>query len=312
MPLNRLSFGTARLGSPGSKTAAGAKGSGAKGAGAKSHGAADVHAAHLLQAAYELGIRAIDTGPDDEGAEQYVGAFLSEHDLHEEIAVATKLPALATAETGRIEQRVEECLVASLRHLRSEVVDSCLIHDVGDLTRHGQALVDALSRQIEKGRVLAIGLVAGAPADLAVLEDYPELGIVQHPFNLFDRRLLEAGWLGRLAASGVRLQLTRPLFDGLIGTAPDGLASGREPARAVLIELEDILAEFGLEALDAALPFVFSVDPDAVVVTADTREQLERLAASLERALPVELQAAIAHRLTDTPAEVVDGRPRHD
>lgn len=294
MPPTRLCLGTAQLGNP---VSGGKAGSG------------DVHAMHLLQAAYELGIGAFDTEPAPNGSERKVGAFLVEHGLHEEIAVAIKLPSLAAAETARIAQRVEECVIASLRRLCCEVVDTCLIRAASDLERHGEALVDALMRQVDKGRLLALGLVADAPRELGAVETHPDITVVQHPFSLLDRRLLEGSWPTRLAARGVRLQLTRPLCGGLIGTPPAALDPARATARDALVELDRILVEFGLAALDAALPFALSIDPDSVVVTADTRERLERLNASQD-VLPIEFLAAVEHRLgVAVPGEIVDGRP---
>ncbi len=293
MPLTRLSFGTARLG---------------EAAGAARHGSAGRYATHLLQAAYDLGISALDTAPEHGGAEQAIGAFLADYGLHEEIAIATKLPSLTAVETRHLDRHVDECLIASLRRLRAEVVDAYLVRDTSDLVRHGQALVDALSRQVRKGRAMSIGVVARGPEDLPVVAGFGELGIVQHPFNLLDRRLLEDDWPRRLAAAGTRLQLASPLLEGLIVLSPEALPAARAALRPALAELCEILGEFGLSPLDAALAFALSIDPDSIVVSAATREQLAALVGSVDRTLPVELYAALAHRLTDLPAEVVDPR----
>lgn len=294
MPVTRLSFGTAQLGMAHGTASAAL--------------ASDKHASSMLHSAYELGIPSFDTSPDYGLAEQRIGGFLRDQNLHEEVAICTKLPSLAAVDQRRVEQQVEDHLTASLRRLRSDVVDTCLVHDIADLRRHGQALVDALVHQRDKGRVLAIGVAVDDPADLALLEEYPEVGVVQHPFSLLDRRLAAQGWPERLAAGGTRLHVTDALFGGLLAAPAPEIPEPLAAARPVLDALRSLLARFDLRPLDAALPFALSIDPHSVVVAADTIPELETLVASASGVLPAELYAAIECELPDLPADSAAAR----
>jgi aryl-alcohol dehydrogenase-like predicted oxidoreductase len=295
LTVERLVLGTAQLG-----MAYGIAGSGAV--------PSDVRASNVLQEAYELGIRSFDTAPGYGLAEQRIGRFLSEHGLHEEIALGTKLPSLARAATEHIEQQVEEAITASLRRLRADVVDNYLVHDSTDLARHGRALVEALERQREKGRTLAIGVSVYGPDELDELERHPELGVVQHPFNLLDRRLLRDQWPSRLAASGTRLQLRSVLLQGLLTLSPEALPALVRGARPSLEALAAVLERFGLSAAEAAVPLALSLEPDGVVVGVETIGQLRALVASADTPLPRELTSALEREIGDVPAEVIDPR----
>lgn len=276
MPVTRLSLGTAQLGLAQSS---------------------DRHSSSMLHAAYDLGIVSFDTAPEFGSAEQRIGTFLRDQNLQEEVAICTRLPSLAAADTARIEQEVEDHLTASLRRLRSDIVDTYLVHDAADVRRHGQALVDVLAHQRHKGRVLGVGVCVADPAELALPEEYPELGVVQHPFSLLDRRLLTGGWSERLAAGGTRLHLRGAMLQGLLAMAPNDVPAARAAARPSLGKLIAILARFGLTPAEAALPFALSIDPDCVIVTADTIGELETLTESARRELSDELLAALDSEL---------------
>jgi aryl-alcohol dehydrogenase-like predicted oxidoreductase len=295
MPVTRLSFGTAQLGMA-HITASGVL-------------ASETHASSMLHSAYELGISSFDTSPDYGHAEQRIGAFLRDQNLHEEVAICTKLPSFAAVDPRRVEQQVEDCLTASLRRLRGDVIDTYLVHQVSDLARHGQALVDALAHQRDKGRVLAIGVAVDDPADLALIEEYPELGVVQHPFSLLDRRLSTNGWPERLAAGGTRLNVSDALFQGLLALPSPDVPEPLAAAGPMLGDLQRLLGRFGLEPVDTALPFALSIDPDSVVVAADTIPELQALVTSANAALPDELYAAIGRELPDFPAGIAAARP---
>jgi aryl-alcohol dehydrogenase-like predicted oxidoreductase len=77
----------------------------------------------------------------------------------------------------------------------------------------------------------------------------------------------------------------------------------------MLGDLQRLLGRFGLEPVDTALPFALSIDPDSVVVAADTIPELQALVTSANAALPDELYAAIGRELPDFPAGIAAARP---
>ncbi len=295
MAAGRLSLGTAQLGM-------------AYGVANRGKAPTEVHAASVLGAAVELGIDCLDTAPAYGAAEQRIGAFLRDHDLRDEIAICTKLTSLRDVPTERVAREVEHGLTNSLRHLGAECIDGFLVHDAADLARHGDVLVAALVEQQDRGRVLDIGVSVYSPEELDVLEQFPQLGVVQHPFNLLDRRLLVDDWPERLARRGVKLQLRSVLLQGLLMLAPDALPAGLDAAGPVLGKLHALAAELGATPLDLAVAFAVGLEPDRVIVAADSAAQLETLVAAAERPAPAHLRERLDAALGTVPIEIIDPR----
>jgi len=295
MTVGRLSLGTAHLG--------------------MSYGIANDNRAltegevtSVLQAAVDLGMSAFDTSPDFGLAEQRLGAFFDEHDLVDEISICTKLPALGELDAGSLERIVEERLTGSLHRLRCECLDSYLIHDIADLRKHGDALVDALVRQRAKGRILDIGVSVYGPAELELLADFPELNVVQHPYNLLDRRLPDQDWVGTLRSAGTKLQIRSVLLQGLLAMEPTSIPGSMPAARTAVESLTEILSELGLALPGAAVAFALALDPDRVIVAANSAAQLDELAVAADLRLPDALDELLEQRLGALPAEVIDPR----
>lgn len=295
MSIGRLSLGTAHLGMP--------YGIANQGAVLGTH-----QVTSILQAAVDLGISCLDTSPDYGVAEQRIGAFLHEHDLVDDIAICSKLPKIGKAEPARVASLVEERLTGTLRRLRAEGVDGYVIDDLEDLRAHGQALVDALVDQRERGRVLDIGVSVYAPGDLDVLESHPELNVVQHPCSLLDRRLVDGEWPDRLAARGCKLQLRSVLLQGLLAMPVESIPDALAEARAAVATLQAILAARDWSPPAAAIAYACAIDADRVIIAANSASQLEQLAAAAELELPAELLAELETALASLPDDVIDPR----
>jgi aryl-alcohol dehydrogenase-like predicted oxidoreductase len=294
MSVGRLSLGTAQLGSRYSITGGGAL--------------SDGEVTSVLQSAVDFGITAIDTSPSFGLAEQRVGEFLHEHDLVSEISVCTKLAPLGSSDPARLEQLVEERLMKSLQRLRCDCVDAYMLQDIADLRRHGDRLVDALLRQRENGRVLDIGVSVLDPEDLEVVADYPALNVVQHPFSLLDRRLLEGDTLSRLRSMGTKLQIRGVLLQGLLLTDPDEVPAEMADARKAVAALNRLVADMGISVAEAAVAFAMALDADRIIIAADSSAQLEQLLAAVDVALPDGFIETLETEFAGLPATVYDPR----
>jgi len=293
--VGRISLGTAHLGMP-------------YGIANDNRALTEGEVTSILQAAVDLGISALDTAPDYGLAEQRLGVFLDEHDLLNEISICTKLPALGDLHSSGIGRQVEERLTGSLHRLRCDCIDSYLVHDVADLRRHGDALVDALLQQREKGRVLDIGVSVYAPAELELLADHPELDVVQHPFSVLDRRLQDQDWVARLRSAGTKLQIRSVLLQGLLAMQPDSIPAPMSKARIAVETLAEIFGELGLELPGAAVAFALALDADRVIIAANSAAQLEELTTAAGQQIPDSLADLLVQRLDALPAEVIDPR----
>ena len=262
----------------------------------------------ILETARELGVRSVDTAAAYGASEERVGAFLKRRGWPGGLAICTKLPPLDEAATGTgLEGLVADAVESSLRRLGSERIDCYLIHRASDLSRHGRALVEALLKQRESGRIGRIGVSIYGPDEAALALDHPEITAVQHPLSLLDRRMVSGGRLRELGSRGVVTYARSIFLQGLLVLPPDALPVRVAHARPALVELRRLLADWGVTPLDVALSFVASTQGVRhVVVGVDTPEQLRANAAALARPLPEGLAEALSGRLEQAPPEVVD------
>lgn len=130
--------------------------------------------------------------------------------------VVTKLMAIP-AGCADVSTWVKQEMSDSLNRLNKESIYALLLHRAEDLLGpHQQALWKALTDLKQSGLIKKIGVSVYDPAILKpILEKYP-LDLVQAPFNLVDRRLVQTGWLSRLKDNGIEVHVRSAFLQGLL------------------------------------------------------------------------------------------------
>lgn len=269
----------------------------------------DTEVEAILSSAFEHGVRSLDTAPDYGDAESRIGEHLRRHGRPAGLALCTKLPRLpAQADAAGLERIVASALDASRRRLETETIDVYLIHAAGDLHRHGAALVDALTRLRDAGRIRRAGVSVYDPAELDGAFDGSALTAVQYPFNLFDRRMRRGGRAARLARAGVDAYARSPLLQGLLGIDADDLPASMSVARPYLARLTDLCRGHGRPA-DVALRYAAERSAAGhIVLGVESRAQLDDALDALDAALPAALADEIEREFADLPPELIDPR----
>jgi aryl-alcohol dehydrogenase-like predicted oxidoreductase len=194
--------------------------------------------------------------------------------------VTTKLPPLP-ATVGDVRSWVREAVEASLSRLRLDQVHGLLLHRPADLHEgRGDELSTALREVLDSGRAKKIGVSIYRPDELETLVSRLPLGIVQSPFNIFDRRLENSGWLRRLTDGGVEVHTRSAFLQGMLLMEPAARPSWTARWQALFARWDAWLAHTGMGAAQACLGFVLSRTAIArAVIGVDGRAQLEELLA---------------------------------
>ncbi|HEY0436454.1 MAG TPA: aldo/keto reductase [Phenylobacterium sp.] len=192
-----------------------------------------------IQAAVDRGVTLIDTAPvyGFGASEEIVGNALAQGGLRDKVQIATKVglswqdgQPFRDARPARIRQELE----ASLRRLRTDVIDLYQVHwpDLEHPIAETAAVMDDLRRE---GKIRAIGVSNFAPAQMDAFRLAAPLHAVQPPFNLFERDIegdvlpyaktlglsvLSYGALCRGLLSGRMTAATRFVGDDLRGRDP--------------------------------------------------------------------------------------------
>ena len=165
----------------------------------------------ILEYAASIGNNMLDTAAGYGNSEQRLGE-IGILDWQ----VVSKIPAVPDG-CGDISGWVTECVQSSLQRLGLPRLYALLLHKPQQLLgANGGQIYGALQQLRETGLVQKIGASIYAPAELDDLCRRYEFDVVQAPFNLLDRRLIESGWMSRLANSGVELHVRSIFLQGLL------------------------------------------------------------------------------------------------
>ncbi|MGI3902671.1 MAG: aldo/keto reductase [Janthinobacterium lividum] len=283
----------------------------------------------ILQAAWDAGIRYVDTAPyyGYTRAERRAGCFLSERD-RTSFAVSTKVGRLMvpSASVGREEfgfidplpfpQRYDYGHDAILRsfddsqqRLGLARIDLLFVHDIGRYThgdahdQHWQALTRgggfrALEQLRQEGRIGGFGLGVN---EAAVVTD--ALGEAELDAVLLAGRhtLLEQDALPLLDAchrAGTAIMAGGPFNSGILaGGATFDYATAPPAVVGRVAALKAVCAEFDVPLPAAALQFPLAHPAVVSVVSgAQTADQLRANVADFERPIPAPFWAALAQR----------------
>ncbi len=229
----------------------------------------DATAHALLERAWALGIRSIDTARAYGEAEARIGSWSGRSGNRP--FIVTKIPALPDNGGERI---IEQSLQASLAALRADRVELCLLHRAGDLHRPGIA---AKLREIASNDLIGgfgVSIYEGAEIEAAL--SIEGLAAVQAPVSLLDRRLVESGVLGRAKARGVLVFARSVFLQGALFVAPEKLPSFLRPLAEPLSRLTTLAESSGVSPMALSLAYLRASGViDSLVIGATTSEELE-------------------------------------
>jgi len=245
----------------------------------------------LLQAAWQLGVRTLDTAPVYGSAEERIGADGAGFAVH------TKLdPALAPADSLR----------ASLARLQRDRVEVLHLHDPAAVTEPSGAVLAAAAELVGASvGVLGASVYTVEEFDAALAD--PRIGVVQVPISVLDRRIGDERLL-RAKDSGTRVLARSILLQGLLA---DPIANlGRVPALdAPLRAFAEAAGRLGRDADLLAVGWVRArPGVEGVVVGVEDPTQLRRLAAHLEGPMLDGEELDVLARLEPPDAAAVDPR----
>jgi spore coat polysaccharide biosynthesis protein SpsF len=206
----------------------------------------------ILDLAERHGISHIDTAAGYGDSEHRIGSALPHGSP---LAVVTKLPPNlldGQPPASEAEQRVHVAIDRSLWLLERQRLDAVLLHRFEHYEGANGAVWQALLSLQKEGKIGRIGASVYRPEELAVLLRNPDVGLVQIPFNILDRRWLEPAIQRQIAARlDVILHGRSALLQGLltVGDPARWPISDRDLARRCISGLEELAARFGRESV---------------------------------------------------------------
>jgi aryl-alcohol dehydrogenase-like predicted oxidoreductase len=234
--------------------------------------------AAILDTARAVGIDTIDTAIAYGDSEARLGiAGLAG------FRVISKLPPL-NGDVGSVPALVD----ASLQRLGRTLLDGLMLHRSADLAGSSGAEVYKLMVALKaSGTVSKIGVSIYDPEELATVVGRYPIDLVQAPFNVFDRRLAQSGWLDRLKAENVEVHTRSAFLQGLLLMSPGDRPGKFARWDEIFARWEKWIATSGLTRLEAALGFACGQDGvDRVVVGVDSNRQFIGVVGASRASIP--------------------------
>ncbi len=243
-------------------------------------------AASLLQAAWDGGVRRLDTAAAYGSSEAELGTAFAAGPPRPWRVITKTLPlrcdAIGAAELAAVAAAFE----TSLQRLGRPGVDALLVHHAPDLLAPGGERLHAWMREEQaRGRVARIGVSVYDGEQVRALGDRFRFDVVQLPASIADQRLLRDGTIERLAAQGTEVHVRSLYLQGLMLAAPEFIAQ-RFPRQAAWAQgFHAACRERSLSPAEACLSFFRAQRAFAVaVVGAASADELSATLAAWQRA----------------------------
>jgi len=227
----------------------------------------------ILKYAASAGIDTIDTAMVYGDSELVLGDIGVEA-----FKVVTKLPEIPEHITD-IEGWVINAVKDSASRLGVESLYGLLLHRPGQLFEpKGFKVLSALRLLKELSLVKNVGVSVSAPSEFDALFNIYDFDIVQCPFNLVDRRLINSGWLEKLSAAGVEIHTRSSFLQGLLLMPRASIPSKFKAWNMLWDDWHRWLRVNKTSPLDACTSYVLSFpEITRLVVGVETQSQLAEI-----------------------------------
>ena len=236
----------------------------------------------ILARANQSGIFVLDTASAYGDSELVLGEAGTEN-----FQVVTKLPATPIGVDIEAQWVMDQAIRSATR-LGRKNISTLLVHNPEDLRRSsGLELIRGLIGSKEEGLAEKIGVSIYDPKDLLWISTLLDLDVVQAPMSVFDRRMVNSGWLDRLSNNGVETHVRSVFLQGALVAGVENLPNTLKPWVGKFMEFETWAKSQGLSLLEAALLYPLSIPKvDKVVIGVVSVDQLEQAVIAAQKNPP--------------------------
>jgi len=238
----------------------------------------------ILTIAKDAGIDTLDTAMSYGESEGKLGQ-IGVHNWK----VITKLPAVPQGCFG-ISNWVKASVADSLKRLKIEKLYGLLLHHPQDLLQdYGEELYNALQSLRSCGIVKKIGISIYSPTELDQIWKAYKFDLVQTPFNGFDQRLVNSGWLQQLKEQEVEVHARSLFLQGLLLLSEKDRPQKFQRWNSLWTAWHTWLNQQEVSPLAACLGAAFNSGQSLfhrIIVGVDSKKQLQEILAVLETDLP--------------------------
>ena len=225
----------------------------------------------ILEYAYKVGIRTIDTASEYGDSESMIGEYVSTHKA--DFKVIAKMPA------AKNDFAIEEDFKAGLKKLGQPRIYGYLVRSA--VLGEYRKIRKYLERLREKHLIEKVGLSLYKTDELdRLLDSKQPFDIIQVPYNVFDQRF--DGYFPVLKEMGVEIYSRSVFLQGLFFLGEDRISESFTAASTVMTKLRRLSAEKDISVPALCLCFAaLNRGIDKIIIGVDSPEQIKENIGSL-------------------------------
>jgi aryl-alcohol dehydrogenase-like predicted oxidoreductase len=227
----------------------------------------------ILERGKLAGIDTLDTAAAYGDSEQVLG----EIGIKDWKAISKVPPIPNDITNGR--EWVVKHVRQSLDRLQVDRLEGILLHNATDLLKkQGRNIAVGLQQVKDEGLVNKIGYSIYSPQPLSVILKCMLPDLIQSPFNILDRRLVQSGWLNRLVNAGVEVHVRSIFLQGLLLMERTRRPPFFDRWNKLWHRWDTMINESGSNALSLCLGFVNEQrNISRIIVGVENQSHLEQL-----------------------------------
>ena len=239
---------------------------------------------NILHYARSKGINLLDTAPAYGSSEKVLGQIGTEN-----FKVVTKTRHFDSLEINDSDVNLlNNDFYNSLKNLRQDSVYGVLVHNADDLLKSGS---EKIFKQLQKlkhaKKIVKIGVSVYDHSQLQTILDNFDIDLVQLPFNILDRRMVDSGMLVKLQEKDIEVHARSIFLQGLLLMSEQNRPEKFNRWSGLWRIWHEWLNDNQLTALEATIRYAVSMpETSKVLVGVDNVDQLKEIVASSTRVLP--------------------------
>jgi aryl-alcohol dehydrogenase-like predicted oxidoreductase len=238
----------------------------------------------ILNYAHSQNIDLLDTAPAYGGSEKILGASHVQ-----DFKVVTKTRHFNNVEISNGDiGLLKKDFSCSLMDLRQESFYGVLVHNASDLLKPGaEKLYDHLQELKQAEKIEKIGVSVYDYSQLQSILDNFDIDLVQLPFNILDRRMIDSGMLSTLRSSNTEVHARSVFLQGLLLMSEQNRPDKFNRWSGLWKIWHEWLNDSQITALDATIRYAISIpEISKVLVGVDTKDQLKEIIVASNGVLP--------------------------
>lgn len=269
-------------------------------------------ALQILERAWDLGVRMLDTAAAYGDAEAVIGEFHKISGNAFEICTKLNPSVLDGAVPGGIQEKIEQEVLSVIKRLRVSSLSVYYLHRFEQCK--SQAIIETLIRLKNEGYIKKLGVSIYNPEEFQYIAKQlgTSVDVIQLPFSILDcTRWLDKNLLEQARLHNITIFVRSIFLQGLIFMNPEEQKAAELGASEYLFRINMAAKEEHVSVSQLAIGFVKSQAAiDGMILGSETLEQLEDNFKNFSAAYDIgsECRLSMIENSKNIPGKIIDPR----